>query len=230
MTSTLRPHVALPPSRTQAELVDDFNRLYYHGPSGTPLYTTTSWLGVPTLKCPCDLWIYQEILHRTRPEVIIETGIHCGGSTLYLASLCDLMGQGEIVACDITLANVAAAARQHPRVTLLEGSSTSQPIVDQIKRHCQGKRTMVILDSDHARDHVLAELHAYSPLVTPGCYLICEDTNVNGHPSYATHGPGPYEAVEQFLSTARGWKIDRDCERLLVTFNPMGYLLREQAV
>src|SRR5690606_20342094 len=111
------------------------------------------------------------------------------------------------------LAQVAQATRQHPRVTLLEGSSTSEKIVSQIRQVCQGRRTMVILDSDHSRDHVLAELAAYAPLVSPGCYLICEDTNVNGHPSFPDHGPGPYEAVEEFLKSARGWKVDRDCER-----------------
>jgi cephalosporin hydroxylase len=210
----------------QERLIDDFNRLYYHGPEGEPLYKTTSWLGVPTLKCPLDLWIYQEIVYRTRPEVIVETGVHCGGSALYLATLCDLIGHGRVLACDISLKLVAPAAHSHPRIELLEGSSIAPQVVERIAQQCRGRRTMVILDSDHSCAHVLAELRAYSPLVTPGCYLICEDTNVNGHPSFPEHGPGPYEAVQQFLAATQNFRIDKDCERLLVTFNPCGYLLR----
>jgi cephalosporin hydroxylase len=83
-----------------------------------------------------------------------------------------------------------------------------------------------VLDSDHACEHVLAELEAYGPLVTPGCYLIVEDTNVNGHPVLAEHGPGPAEAVETFLATGAIFDVDRDRERLLLTFNPGGYLRR----
>ena len=210
----------------QLQLIDDFNRLYYHGPGGEPLYKTTSWLGVPTLKCPLDLWIYQEIIARTRPDIILETGVHCGGSTLYLAHLCDLVGRGRVVACDITLEQVHRSAWDHPRIKLLEGSSVAPHILEHMAQECVGQRTMVVLDSDHSYAHVLAEMQVYSPLVSPGCYLICEDTNVNGHPSFPQHGPGPYEAVETFISENHGWQIDEHCERLLVTFNPRGYLVR----
>jgi cephalosporin hydroxylase len=209
-----------------ARTVRDFNVLYYHGLDGHNLYLTTSWLGVPTRKCPLDTWVYQEILHRTRPEVIVETGVNCGGSTLFLASLCDLLGGGEVLAVDITLQGVAPVVRAHPRVRLFEGSSTDPAIVGRVREACAGRRTMVILDSDHTAAHVLAELRAYGPLVTPGCYLICEDTNVNGHPALPEFGPGPYEAVQTFLAENTGWQVDRDCERLLVTFNPNGYLRR----
>jgi cephalosporin hydroxylase len=226
MTSTLSPAARPHRGCTQADLIDDFNRLYYHGPHNSPLYMTTSWLGVPTLKCPMDLWIYQEILQATRPEVIVETGVHCGGSSLYLAGVCDLLGLGHIVACDISLAHVASAVRNHPRISLLEGNSVSNDVLSQVRRACAGRRTMVVLDSDHARDHVLRELECYGPLVTPGCYMICEDTNINGHPSLPEHGPGPYEAVQEFLSRHKGWQVDEQCERLLVTFNPSGYLLK----
>jgi cephalosporin hydroxylase len=209
-----------------ARTVRDFNVLYYDGPDGRNLYLTTTWLGVPTRKCPLDTWVYQEILHRTRPEVIVETGVNCGGSTLYLATLCDLLGGGEVLAVDITLGGVAPAVRAHPRVRLFEGSSTDPAVVAAITGRCAGRRTMVILDSDHAAPHVIAELRAYGPLVTPGCYLICEDTNINGHPALPDFGPGPYEAVQTFLSESPGWQVDRDCERLLATFNPGGYLRR----
>jgi cephalosporin hydroxylase len=210
----------------QQDLIRRFNCLYYDGPAGKPLYMTTSWLGVPTLKCPLDTWIYQEILHQTRPEVIVETGVMFGGSSLYLASICDLNGIGQVIACDVTLAKVYPLVLRHPRISFVEGSSVDPTIFAKIRQACDGKRTMVILDSDHSERHVLEELRLYSQLVTPGCYLICEDTNINGHPVLPSFGPGPREALEQFLRESAGWLVDRDCERLLVTFNPSGYLLR----
>jgi cephalosporin hydroxylase len=211
----------------QKYVVEKFNFIYYHGTGGAIPFTTTSWLGVDALKCPVDMWIYQEILYKTRPDVIVECGVRFGGSTLYLAHLFDMMGgAGQVIGCDITLENVHAKVSAHPRITLVEGSSTDPEIVSSIARRCEGKRTMVILDSDHSENHVTNELRAYSPLVTKGCYLIVEDTNVNGHPARPKHGPGPYEAVQGFLPTTSDFKVDRDCERLLITFNPSGYLLR----
>jgi cephalosporin hydroxylase len=85
---------------------------------------------------------------------------------------------------------------------------------------------MVILDSDHSCDHVLAELDAYSQLVTEGSYLIVEDTNVNGRPVFPRFGPGPHEAVERFLREGAPFGRDEDCERFFLTFNPGGYLKR----
>ena len=85
---------------------------------------------------------------------------------------------------------------------------------------------MVVLDSNHSRDHVLRELEVYGPLVTPGCYLVVEDTNVNGHPVLPDHGPGPMEAVEEFLATTDDFEVDRGRENRLLSFNPSGYLRR----
>lgn len=213
-------------SSEASHIIREFNKIYYHGPSGSPLFTTTTFLGVKILKCPLDLWIYQEILYRTEPEIIVECGVHQGGSTLFLACLCDLMGRGKVLACDITLELVHPKVRNHPRIELFEGSSTDPILHDEIARRCRESRTMVILDSDHSEAHVSEELRLYSPLVSPGCYLICEDTNINGHPVYQDFGPGPFEAVTRFLAGDKRWRVDTDCERLLATFNPSGYLLR----
>jgi cephalosporin hydroxylase len=196
-----------------------FNKLYYHGPTGTPLYTQLTWLGVGILKCPADLLIYQEILWKTQPDIIVECGVFYGGSSLFLASICDLIGKGTVLGIDISLKYLSPRARQHPRLEFWEGSSTDPAIFQAVAQRCQGKKTMVILDSDHSEPHVLKELQLYSDIVSDDCYLICEDTNVNGHPVLADHGPGPFEAVETFLFQNPECQSDKDCERLLVDCN-----------
>ena len=87
---------------------------------------------------------------------------------------------------------------------------------------------MVILDSDHTCEHVLSELRLYSDLVTPGSYLVVEDTNVNGHPVDPSFEPGPHEAVELLLPDHPDFTPDTECEKFFLTFNPGGYLLRAE--
>ena len=101
----------------------------------------------------------------------------------------------------------------HPRITYLLGSSTDPAIVAQVRAQASGKRTMVILDSDHSEAHVSAELAAYRDIVSVDSYLIVEDTNVNGHPVAPSHGPGPMEALDAFLATTDDYVIDGDRER-----------------
>src|SRR5262249_4097887 len=151
---------------------------YYdaHREGGT--WCATSWLGVTVWKCPLDLWVYQEIIHEVRPDLIVETGTAFGGSALYLASVCDLVGHGEVVTIDI---REDPSRPRHERITYLLGSSTAQAIVERVSLLAAGKRVLAILDSDHRREHVLEELRAYSPLVGAGSYVVVEDTNVNGH-------------------------------------------------
>jgi cephalosporin hydroxylase len=197
-----------------------FHRMYYR--SWPRMRTSTKWLGTPLRKCPLDLWIYQELLTRVRPDVILETGTRYGGSAHYLASICDLLDSGRVMTVDIS---TEPNRPQHPRITYLEGSSTSPEILSRMTEEASGT-IMVILDSDHSRAHVLDELAAYGPLVTPGSYLIVEDTNINGHPANRGFGPGPMEAVEEFLGSHPGFRVDRDCEKFFMTFNPRGYLRR----
>jgi cephalosporin hydroxylase len=209
------------------KILDDFHRMFYDLTDANSYRTYfVSWLGYEMFKWPFDLWIYQEIIVRTRPDVIIETGTYRGGSALFLASLCDLMQQGEVVTVDLDESQKAERPL-HPRITYLTGSSTDPAIVDRIMSIVAGRtNVMAILDADHSRDHVLAELRIYSQFVPPNGYLVAEDSNINGHPVYPEFGPGPWEAVEQFLSENPNFFIDRDCERFLLTANPGGFLRR----
>lgn len=182
-----------------------------------------AWFGYRTMKSPMDMRMYQEILTETKPDLVIECGTASGGSSRYLASLFDLLGRGEVVTIDI---KARPGQPNHPRINRLIGSSVDPAILAEVLRRATGRRTMVILDSDHAATHVSAELEAYRRLVSPGCYLIVEDTNVNGHPVVPDHGPGPMEAVEAFLPGAPEFAVDRDRERFMLTLNPRGYLRR----
>jgi cephalosporin hydroxylase len=208
---------------SEARVVDEFHKLYYNARKQQRTLGNTFFFGVPTQKCPLDLWIYQEIIFETRPELIVETGTADGGSALYMASLCDLLGGGEIVSIDI---EHKPQRPTHPRITYIHGSSTDPKIVSRAEQAANGKRTMVILDSDHSRDHVLDELRAYAGLVSHGCYLIVEDTNVNGHPVRKDHGPGPMEALQEYLREDRNFEVDESREKFFLTFNPKGYLRR----
>ena len=203
-----------------SSLIDQFHTLYYGSREQT--WGNTYWLGHHVLQCPLDLWMYQEILHEVQPELIIETGTYLGGSSLFLASICDLLGRGQVLTIDV---DRREGRPRHRRITYLTGSSTSDPILRQVRRRARGKSTvLVILDSGHGKDHVLSELHAYAPLVTPGSYLIVEDTNLNGHPVESDHGPGPAEAVAEFLEGNEAFVRDESREKLMLTFNPGGYL------
>jgi cephalosporin hydroxylase len=204
-------------------VVREFHRLYYNSRSRT--WSDTYWLGTPAQKCPLDLWIYQELLHDLRPAVIVETGTAAGGSALFLASICDLLGHGSIVTVDVA---PKTGRPTHKRITYLTGSSTVPEIRRQVEELVgDSAPVLVILDSNHERDHVLEELRIYAPLVTPGSFVIVEDTNVNGHPVSPDHGPGPMEAVDEFLRSSDEFSVDRRREKFFLTFNPGGYLQRQ---
>ena len=203
--------------------IDAFHDLYYNGPPGEGhIFQRTSWMGVPTLKCPLDLWIYQEILYEIRPDLIIETGTHLGGSALYLAHVLDILGRGEVVTIDIN----HAVRPQHPRIHYIQGSSADPELVADAVRGRSRDICVVILDSDHSQAHVSRELEILSPYVTPGSYLIVEDTNINGHPTYPSFGPGPFEALECFLPDHPEFLVDSSREKFLMTFNPRGFVRR----
>ena len=167
--------------------------------------------------------MYQEIVYETRPELIVETGTYRGGSALYLASLCDLMGHGEVVSIDVE--PMREDYPSHSRITYLAGRSSTDPaVVEEVRARASDRPVLVILDSDHSQAHVEAELAAYASLVPVGCYLIVEDSNIGRIRKDLM--PGPLEAVESLLATTDEFEIDREREKFLITFNPSGYLRR----
>jgi cephalosporin hydroxylase len=198
------------------------NVVYYENSEQT--WENTSWLGVPLEKYPTDLFVYQEIIYQTKPDVIIEAGTLKGGSAYFFASLLDLLGKGRVITMDIV---DHPEKPKHPRIEYLLMSSISDEAVRRIKSEIKpGDRVMVSLDSDHSADHVFKELQLYSPMVTIGCYLVVEDTNINGHPVYPAFGPGPMEALKRFLAGNQDFEVDRSKEKFMLTVSPNGYLRR----
>ena len=221
-----RGSASYPGGERTARLLADFEGLIFL--RADRFLDDTYWLGAKVRKLPFDLWALQEIAWETRPELVIETGVLHGGSALFYASLFDLIGEGAVIGVDTDLSSVHAAARSHPRITLIEASSTNPSVVARISAAASDKRTMVSLDSDHSAGHVLAELRALAPLVSPGCYLVVEDTLI-GHPVGSELLPGPAEALREWLAEGQPFEIDRSREKWMLTSSPSGYLRRSEA-
>lgn len=218
----VREFQRLASERGNSGSITKFHRLFYESHGRTPW--SSSWLGIPVWKCPLDLWVYQEIISESQPDVIIESGTALGGSALFLASILELINKGRVVTIDI---QSEKGRPQHERITYLHGSSTSEEIAEELRSLVNpDDKVMVVLDSDHRKSHVLEELAIYSKLVTNGSYLIVEDTNLNGHPVVPEHGPGPMEAVEEFLTNNKDFIPDKGREKFYLTYNPGGYLKR----
>lgn len=149
---------------------DSFSKEWYAKAPFNEMY----WQGWPIVKCPLDLHQYQEIIWQTKPEAIIETGTYAGGSALFLANMLDIQGSGDVLTIDIL---VNPDLPEHPRIQYMQGlSSIDLRVIERVKKFCLGKKTMVILDSYHSKEHVLKELKLYAPFVSKGAYLIVEDT------------------------------------------------------
>ncbi|MDT8428122.1 MAG: CmcI family methyltransferase [Pseudomonadales bacterium] len=140
-----------------------------------------SWMGRPIIQLPDDMLRIQEVIYAHRPTLIIETGVAHGGSLIYYASLFKAMGiPGRVVGIDIEIRphnrTAIEAHELFPYLTLLEGSSVAPEIVAQVKSLIRpDDRVMVILDSNHSKAHVHAELEAYGDMVSSGCYIVATD-------------------------------------------------------
>lgn len=169
-----------------------------------------TWLGRPIIQLPDDMIRLQEVIYRLRPDVIVETGIAHGGSLIYSASLCQMIGKGRVIGVDIEIRpHNRQAIEAHPLssyITMFEGSSTATETVLKVREQIRpGESVIVLLDSCHTRDHVLAELEAYGPMITKGSYIVAMDgimQDVVGaprtSPDWTTNNP--QFAVKDFLA------------------------------
>jgi cephalosporin hydroxylase len=139
-----------------------------------------SWMGRPVIQLPEDMIRIQEVIYEVKPDVIVETGVAHGGSLIFYASLFKAMGKGRVIGIDIEIRphnrSAIEAHEMKPLITLVEGSSVDPSIVGQVKSLiAPGETVLVLLDSNHTKAHVLAELEAYGPMVTPGSYIVATD-------------------------------------------------------
>ena len=188
------------------------------------IITKATYFGIGAQKSPMDAWVYQEIVYETLPDVIIEIGTAHGGGTLFLAHLCDLLGKGRVIGLDISHQNVPDTVRKHPRISLVEGDAC-QNFEYVEKMISKDERVLVIEDSSHTYENTLNILRLYTRLTKPGDYFIVEDS-ICHHGLVVGPNPGPYEAIETFVTENKGFEIDRTREHFLITWNPKGYLKR----
>ncbi len=182
-----------------------------------------TWLGHPVAAAPTDLFIYQELLTSVRPEWIVETGTAGGGRALFLASICDLLGRGQVV----SVGDERGERPEHSRITYVEQGPHESAAIARVRELVGADpRALVILGSDARAPRIVQEFEALSPLVPVGSYVIVENTIVNGHPVWPGYGAGPTEAVRRILSVNGGFVVDTSWEKHGLTFHPGGFLRR----
>lgn len=210
-----------------------------------------TWMGIPIMQYPSDLMVMQELIWKIKPDVIIETGMAFGGTALFYASILDAIGKSGI------MITIDKEIRPHNRknidehplqynddgykflIHMIEGDSASQNVTQILNSKFDWdniKTVMVVLDSNHTHDHVLAELNTYAPLVSIGSYIVVFDTAIQfyGHLDKNQDRPwgkgnNPWTAVQEFLETDIGndFVIDKEVEqRALITAAPDGWLRR----
>ncbi|MBF0266083.1 MAG: cephalosporin hydroxylase family protein [Gammaproteobacteria bacterium] len=225
------------------ELKNAFSHALHHG-SRTNYTYNFFWLGRPIIQLPQDIQSLQEIIWQVKPDLIIETGIAHGGSLIFSSSmLClledaNLIEKGDVLGIDIDIRkHNKKAIIEHPlskRITMIEGSSVDTEIIDQVHKFAENKSNiLVMLDSNHTHEHVLAELQAYAPLVSVNSYCVVADTYIEDADQKLVDnrpwgkGNGPKTAVYDYLAENSDFRIDRFYEnKALMTSCPDGFLKR----
>ena len=202
-----------------------------------------SWLGRPIVQLPEDLIRIQEVIVRVAPDVIVETGVAHGGSTVFYASLCKLLAKGRVIGIDVNIRpENRAAIESHclaSLITLIGSDSSSPSTVNQVRELVEpGERVFVVLDSDHSKAHVARELEAYAPLVSSGSYIVAMDGIMRelydaprGRPEWAWDNPAA--AAEEFAARhpefvleQPSWPFNESNLSTNVTYWPSAWLRR----
>jgi cephalosporin hydroxylase len=185
------------------------------------------------------------LLFTVQPDVIVESGVAHGGGVIFFASLCKLLGRGRVIGVEIALrAASRAAIEAHPLasyVTLIEGGSTEPGVLDRVRAQIgPADRVLVALDSSHTKAHVLAELEAYAPLVSPGSYVVVMDGIMEDLAGAPRAGPdwswnNPRRAAQEFVDQHPDFVIEppaflfnEGSVRTPVTHWPAGYVTRRR--
>ena len=196
-----------------------------------------SWMGRPVIQLPEDLVMVQELIYKVQPEVVIETGFAHGGSSVFYASLLELLGQGRVISIDIEIRphnrKAIEAHRLKKRITLIERNSVAPETAEEVRNLLSpNEKVMVILDSNHTKEHVRRELELYAPLVTSGSYVVAADGIMEdlidvpgGKAEWARDNPKA--AVYEFLAVHPEFELDSEPSRLGVTYWPDAYLRRK---
>ena len=212
----------IPLTTEEQKIVDDFFKLFER--KGCQRFNT--WRGVVMIKTPFDQARYHQIIHDTRPDVIVECGTFNGGSALFFLDTMKICGiDGLVLSID---RSIFARRPREAGIEYISSNTINRGTVAQIAKRVTGKRVMVVLDSDHHKDHVLREIWLYKDLVSSGCYMVVEDGCVNNNPVFPDYGPGPSEAITEFMKTNNEFIQDKDIEDLfLLTYHPKGWLKKK---
>ena len=205
-------------------IIDLFHWMFYQSQN---TWASAKWMGVPCLQNPLDLWVMQEIISETKPDIIIETGTASGGSALFYVSANPRL---QVISIDKNVNLESVPKFEHKNIWWKNGESTDPDVVADVRKAVGfGNRVMAILDSDHSTENVLAEMRLYGPMVSSGCYMVVNDTNVGGNPVHSPQvpGAGPMGAVKAFMEENRDFDIDKSREKFILTFHPNGWLKRK---
>jgi cephalosporin hydroxylase len=217
------------------EGIEMLSNLWIKGAAEFKLMYELTWMGRPIIQFGTDMIMLQELVWKVKPDVFIETGIAHGGSLIYTASLFELMGNnGQVIGIDVEIRShnriAIEAHSMYKRIKMIEGSSIAESTISELEKLIDAKKTtMVMLDSNHSRDHVLSELRLYSKYVTVGSYLIVQDGSQEwvsdiprGKPEWKEDNP--LAAIELFLKENNDFIIDETYTRIGITQSPNGYL------
>jgi cephalosporin hydroxylase len=202
-----------------------------------------TWLGRPLIQLPEDALRIQEVLYAVKPDVVIETGIAHGGGLVFYASLCKAIGRGRVIGVDVEIRphnrKAIEAHELFPLITLIEGDSVSAAITSRVRQLVKpGENVLVVLDSNHAKKHVEAELEAYGPFVTPGSYIVATDGSMEflsdvprGKPEWSLDNPKAAAAEfakrhPEYRLEEPAWRFNEGRVTERVTHWPGAYLRR----
>ena len=210
-----------------SDIFNGYHEWYYN----SNVWQTTTFMGIKCQKSVSDLWNYQEIIYNLKPSLIVEGGTANGGSALYFSLILKtLTPMSKVLSVDIDHSIVAESVKTNGHIEFLTGKVTDEYTLSRIKelRTILNGPLFIILDDDHSKSNVLAEMKALRNILTSGDYLVVEDSNINGHPVLPTWGEGPMEAIDEYFQIYPN-DYTRDIireEKFGFTFAPKGFLIR----